>query len=127
MKILLDTSFILSCIKQKIDFVSRADELIDDKVEFILPEEVSSELKIISERKGEKRDNKKAAILALKIFEVNNFESVKLNSPHADSGLVKYINASADDLVLATLDKRLKEKVKGRILTIKGKNSLVVV
>lgn len=127
MKILLDTSFILSCIKQKIDFISETDRVVDDKVEFIIPEEVVSELKIISVRKGEKRENKTAALLALKILEKNNFESVKLNSLHADKGIVNYINSSANEFVLATLDSNLKRRVKGRILTIKGKNSLGIV
>ena len=51
MKILLDTNFILTAVKQKIDFPSKADELFDMKVEFLVPAEVVQELKTLSKRK----------------------------------------------------------------------------
>lgn len=133
MKILLDTNFLITCTNQKIDFVSITNELLDEKVEFVLPIEVEKELKEISTRNGEKTNDKHSAELALQITE--NLDRAVLigenDEKGTDAGIVEYAkqNKSA---IIATLDKELKERIKKqspktRILTIRNLKNLGIV
>lgn len=131
MKIVLDTNFILSCVKQKIDFVSLADELFDENVEWVVPIEVEEELKMISERKGEKIEDKNSAGFGLEV--VKNFDKIVLlgdnSAENVDAGIVEYARQNKG-VVVATLDKVLKEKLQKnnvQILTIRGLKSLGMV
>ena len=122
MKILLDTNFILTCIKQKIDFENIAEEKISENVEWIIPIEITEELIKIKENKGKTID-RNAANLALQLILKLKAERIKLGNKKVDDGLVNYLDKN-NEIVLATLDKNLKKRVKNRILTIKNKKSL---
>lgn len=106
MKILLDTSFILTCIKQKIDFF---DELIGEQI--IIPKQVINEIK--------KLDNK----LALKLLEKNKFKTIDLKKGHTDKKIIQFAKENPKT-VIATLDKVIKEKTKNQKLIIRGKKKL---
>ena len=123
MEILLDTSFIITCARQKIDFSSLADEATTDKVNFILPQEVLNELNKISERKGEKIGDKQAAKLSISLLKELNPKIIKLGSKITDNGISDYLKQH-NKTVLATLDKNLKKKSGSTILTIAGKKKL---
>ena len=125
MKILLDTNFILSCVRQKIDFYNYINENYDEGVEFLVPEEVLEELKKISERKGEKIKDKESAKVILKIIEKLRIKKIKLNKKHVDDGIVNYLKNKK--IILATLDRDLKKRVKNKILTIRGKKKLEII
>lgn len=126
MKILLDTNFILSCVKQKIDFFSLAEELFDEKLEWVVPKEVLEELKDLTERKKEKVADKQAADLSLQILERAGSEHIELGNKNVDKGIIDYLKKH-QDFVLATLDKKLKLYAGVRILTIRNKKSLEIV
>jgi rRNA-processing protein FCF1 len=123
MKILMDTNFILACIKQKIDFVN-AEDFFNEKVEWIIPHEVLDELKVLKDRKETKISDRNAAKMSFEILNLIKPEIVQLKNPNVDKGIADYI--SGKDIVLATLDKELKKKVKNKILTIRGKKKLEV-
>ena len=124
MKILLDTNFILACVRQKIDFVSLADEMFDEEVEWVVPMEVEGELKDLAGRRGEKIEDGDAARVGLQL--VKNFDKVPLGMKNVDAGIVRY--AKNNKVVVATLDRELKEKLKGnKILTIRAGKKLEVV
>lgn len=125
MKIILDTNFILACMKQKIDFFSLANELFDDKIEFIVPEEVISELELLSTRKNEKGKDKDAAKFALKFIAKIRPEFIVLGEKNVDLGIINYANETSS--VIATLDKGLKSKFGGKILTIRDKKGLEII
>jgi rRNA-processing protein FCF1 len=127
MKVVLDTNFILTCVKQKIDFFSLAEELFNEELEFFLPEEDAEELESLSQRKGEKGKDKANASLALKILENKDLDRIVLGNKDVDEGLVYYIkNLASTDVVLATLDKDLRKRVNCKILTIEDKKSLKI-
>ena len=126
MKILLDTNFILSCVKQKIDFFSLAEEMFDEKLEWVVPKEVLEELKDLTERKKEKVADKQAADLSLQILERAGSERIELRNKNVDKGIIDYLKKHPD-FVLATLDKKLKLYAGVRILTIRNKKSLEIV
>lgn len=129
MEILLDANFVISCVKQKIDFFSLADELFDEKIEFIICEEILDELENISRKRGEKIRDKEAAKTALEIIKTIKPEIIKLNNKNVDEGIICYLT-NHKELVLATLDRELKRKIRGegiKILTIRGKKSLEII
>ena len=127
MKILLDTNFIVTCIKQKINFSSLAEDMIDEKIEWIVPQDVLNELGNLKDRKGTKIIDKKAAELSFEILQNLKPKIINLSgkNPNVDIKIVNYIINKS--IVLATLDKNLKNRVKNKILTIRGKKSLELI
>lgn len=123
MEILLDTNFILTCVKQKIDFEYLTEKLTDKKITWIVPQQVLNELGNLKDRKGMKTVDKEAAALSFEILQVLKPKIIELGRhPNVDIGIVNYIKDK--DMVLATLDKGLKNRVDNRILSIKGKSNL---
>jgi len=125
MKIILDTSFILTCIKQKIDFNNLANNLFDEKIIWIIPKEVINELQTFEKRKGEKFKDKESASLALKIIKITPHKTINLPTKKVDEGIIRY--AKRNQAIIATLDKEIKQKFSGKILTIRGKKSLEII
>jgi rRNA-processing protein FCF1 len=124
MKILLDTNFILTCAKEKIDFPSLADETIDEKIEWIVPQDVLNELGSLKDRVGMKVVDKDSAKLGFEMLQNLDPEVVQLpgKNPNVDIKIVNYVMDK--DIVLATLDKNLKSRINNKILTIRGRNNL---
>jgi rRNA-processing protein FCF1 len=127
MKILLDTNFVLTCAKQKIDFPSIANEIIDEQIEWLVPQDVLNELGQLKDRHGMKRINRQAARLAFEIIEAINVDIIDLpgKNPNIDIKIVNYLIDKP--IVLATLDKNLKSRVKNKILTVRGKKNLEII
>ena len=127
MKILLDTNFVLTCAKQKIDFPNIAEQIIDEQIEWIVPQDVLNELGQLQDRHGMKRIDKQAARLAFEILDAIKPEIIQLpeRNPNIDIKIVNYILNKP--IVLATLDKNLKGRVQNKILTIRGKKNLEVI
>ena len=126
MKILLDTNFILACAKQKIDFESLAEDLLDEPVEWIVPQEVLNELGNIKDSPSQKGSDKDAAKFSFELLQTLNPAIVELGgkNPNIDIRIVNYILDKP--IILATLDKGLKERVENQILTIRGKKRLEI-
>ena len=124
MKILLDTNFIITCVKQKIDFHSIANDIINEKIEWIIPQDVINELGNIKDKKGIKIIDKNAAKLSFEIIQNLKPEIINLpgKNPNVDIKIVNYVIDK--NIVLATLDKDLKSRVNNKILTIRSKNNL---
>jgi rRNA-processing protein FCF1 len=127
MKIVLDTNFVLTCVKQKIDFADLAEQLFDEPIEWIVPQEVLNELGNLKDRKGTKVVDRDAAKLSFGILDALNPEIIDLGGkhPNVDIKIVNYILGK--QIVLATLDKGLKNRVDNKILTIRGKKSLQII
>ncbi len=126
MKILLDTNFILTTMKQKIDFPNLVNKLFTENIEWIVPQQVLNELGTLKDRKGIKREDKLAAQVSFDILQTINPEVVELKkNPNVDIAIVNYIVNK--EIVLATLDRGLKGRVKNKILTIKGRKSLEII
>ena len=127
MKILLDTNFILTCAKQKIDFAGLADEIFDGPINWIVPQEVLNELGTLKDKKGIRILDKRAAEVGFRILQQIEPEIVELQggNPNVDIKIVNYI--AGKDIILATLDKNLRSRVKNKILTIRGKKHLAII
>ena len=127
MKILLDTNFLVTCTKQKIDFNSIANDLFDEQIEWIIPQEVLNELKNLRDKKNIKVKDKNAAKLSLEILHTIKPKIVKLKgkNPNTDIKIANYI--SREKIALATLDKNLKNRITNKILTIRDKKKLEII
>jgi rRNA-processing protein FCF1 len=118
-KVILDTSFILSATRNKIDFFEKIPEM---GLKIIIPDEVIDEIKrIFYTKKGKLKDD---AQLALKILEKNNFDSIKLNESYVDKGIKKLVEKDSDTFI-ATLDRELKKLVNSNVV-IRKKTQLEI-
>ncbi|MFH1238090.1 MAG: hypothetical protein ABIH79_02595 [archaeon] len=127
MKILLDTNFVLTCVKQKIDFYSITNDFSEESIEWIVPQEVLEELKNLKDKKNIKVKEKNAAKLSLEILKTIKPQVIKLRgrNPNVDIKIVNYLLGTK--IVLATLDKDLKKRVANKILTIRNKKNLEII
>ena len=127
MKILIDTNFIITATKQKLDTQETANDIISEPIEWLIPQDVLNEIGNLKDRKGTKESDKQAAKLSFQIIETLNPTIVDLpgKNPNVDIKIVNYILDKP--IVLATLDKNLKSRVKNKILTIRGKKNLEII
>lgn len=110
-QVILDTSFILSCVRQKIDFF----EIIENKgLEILIPEQTIKELKGLN------------ANLALKIIEGNEFNRVNVPGKDADAAIIKF-SEKYPEVIVATLDSGLKKKIKSQKMVIRGKKKIEII
>lgn len=121
-KVILDTNFIITCVKQKIDFF---EEIKFMGIDVLIPEEVLKEIKKIKSS-GKKLHFRENAKLALKILNKNKFKKIRLDTAYVDEGIVNFAEKNKD-VIVATLDRELKEKIKKPKLVIRGKKKLEVI
>lgn len=117
----LDTNFILSCIRKKIDFFEKIP-LMGMKI--IIPLQVIDEIKKIS-RLG-KGKFKEEAKLALVILGKNRFNRIDLYIKNVDNGLVRLARKNKN-YIIATLDTEIKNKTKNPTLIIRGEKNLEII
>jgi rRNA-processing protein FCF1 len=118
--VLLDTNFILSCLRKKIDFF---DEIELMGIKIAIPKEVVEEIKKLSEE-GNKTTQREAKT-ALTFIKKNKFEQIKLGTRNVDNGIVKFAKENKE-LIIGTLDKGIKDRVKNQILFIRGDKGLEI-
>lgn len=123
--ILLDTNFIMTCVKQKIDFIN---ELAETGFRIIVPRQVVAELKRVAELKSKKLKDRELAELSLKILEskMRQLDFIDLGKKHVDKLIVEYAKKHPR-LIVATLDKELKKKVKNNIMVIRDLKKLEII
>ena len=102
-QIILDTSFILTAVRQKIDFFERLEH---EGMEVFIPDQAIDELMGLG------------AQVALKILEKHKFHIVKLPGKDADTAILEFARKNPEAIV-ATLDQGLQKKLKNRKMIIK--------
>ncbi len=118
MEVLLDTSFILSCIRKRIDFLSQLKDL---GFKVVVPREVLEELKDLRKSGRESREDRTAIAVALKMFELNKVKKTGLGSGGVDSGLIE---KGKKGIYIATLDAAIKRSVPNKIVIFDSKKSV---
>lgn len=103
MEALLDSSFIISCLKKKIDFLSQLEE---QGFVVKIPLEVFEELKDLRFRSP--REERAAIDLALQLFEQQKIKKIRLGHKKVDEGL---IDKGLQGYYIATLDREIKRAV----------------
>jgi rRNA-processing protein FCF1 len=115
MKIVLDTNFLISCLKFKIDFLK---ELQGDEL-FIVDKTRGELEKLI---KGGKAQDKQRAKLSLMILKKKKIKIIKSKEKETvDDTLARLKN-----YIIATQDKELKKRIKGKKLIIRAKKKLEI-
>jgi rRNA-processing protein FCF1 len=120
-KILLDTNFILTCIRNKIDFFN---ELKNQGFEIITPKQVIEEIKRIIESKKKYKFREEAEI-SMKILNKNKFSEINLQGKNVDKAIIKYALQNTN-LIIATLDRVIKSKIKNKVMIIRNKKILMI-
>lgn len=112
-KVILDTSFIITAVRQKIDFFENTEM---KGMHIIIPEQTIRELKGLG------------AELALRILEKNEplFEIVKIPGKDADSAIMTFARKNPE-AVVATLDQGLQKKVKNHKMVIRNMKKLEII
>jgi len=119
---LLDTNFILTCVKQKIDFF---EDIKFMGLEILIPQQIIEEIKRVAKSK-QKAHSREAAELALRILEKNSYKKINLDKKPVDKGIKNFADKNKD-IIVATLDRKLKNKIKNPKLIIKEKKRLEVI
>jgi|SRR3989344_7163584 len=101
--VILDTNFILTALKYKIDIISELNRLIDTEFKVAVLDKTLHELK-----------GKKLGKLALELIDRLKFKVIETRI----KGNVDSILLTMKDAIVATQDKRLKEKLKNRKITV---------
>jgi rRNA-processing protein FCF1 len=115
-KLLLDTSFIISAVKAKLDIF---DELLEHKI--IIPKQVLVELEGLAKSNSD-------AELAQRILQANKelYTSPDLKTKNTDYGIKKYARKNPTTII-ATLDRDIKKSVKNIKLIIRAKKKFEII
>jgi len=117
----LDTNFVLSCIRKKIDFFEKIP-LMGMKI--IIPIQVIDEIRKISRMgKGKFKDDAK---LALTLMEKNRFNRIDLHTRNVDNGLISLAKKNKN-YIIGTLDTEIKNRTQSSVLVIRGEKRLEVI
>ncbi|HJZ18935.1 MAG TPA: hypothetical protein VJ208_02420 [Candidatus Nanoarchaeia archaeon] len=118
---LLDTSFILACVAQKIDFF---EYLHLEGFHVLIPRQVIGEITgLLNSKKIKERES---ANIALKLIKKNDFEEIDLKTKNVDRGIINYAN-SHEDIVVGALDREIKKNVAGQKVIIRGRKKLEII
>jgi len=125
MRIVFDTSFIMTCVKEKIDFLHELEGN-----ELLLPKQVIGELEKLTEdqqKKIKERGLAKTSLMLINSFR-NRFKEIELEKKFVDRG-IELLAEEGNEIVIATLDKELRNKLKGKFkfLIITKKKKLEIV
>ena len=113
-KVLLDTNFIISCLKNRIDFL---EELQFGGFEIYVPEQVLRELENLKDY---------SAKIALNLLKEKRVEKVVLPVNYVDEGIARFCERHRD-FVLATLDKELLDRVANPKMIIRNRKNLEII
>ena|SRR3989344_2252285 len=110
MEVILDSSFILSCVKKKIDFVAQLEE---QGFKIVVPREVLQEMKDLKLRSGLSHEERSAIEFIFKIVESEKIKKISLGSRKVDKGLIE---KGREGIYIATLDRAIKREVKNKVV-----------
>jgi len=120
-KVILDTSFILSAVREKIDFF---EDFEQQGFEPLIPKQVIREIEgLLKSKKLKERDSAK---LALMLFEKNSFRKIDLKTKSVDPGIIKFAKANPE-IIVASLDREIKRRTQNPKMVIRGKKKLEII
>ncbi len=106
-KILPDTSFLVSCIEFKIDWEKEFTRILNENFKIIILDNVFSEIEKIEGKGGKKG---KQAKLVKTIILTKKYERKKGKEEHTDDILLEL----SDNFLIITQDSELKKRVKDK-------------
>jgi rRNA-processing protein FCF1 len=110
-KVILDTNFVLSCIRERIDFYSFIRETFGD-CNIVVGKELFDELENIYADKKNKKSDRDSSKIAIQLIKTIPHEVVMFNTKNVDKGILNYVKSSEDIIYVATLDRVLRKNIK---------------
>ncbi|HJO14498.1 MAG TPA: PIN domain-containing protein [Candidatus Pacearchaeota archaeon] len=123
MKVILDTNFLIYCAKEKLDYIEKINNLLNEGFNLVVPEQVIGELKRLK-IKAKKGKDKDACDLALKILEKKNIEIVQPAGKSVDDAIIKLAQENSKNIV-CTLDREMRWELGRVILVSRGKKLIL--
>lgn len=120
MQVILDSSFIISCVRDRIDFLT---QLSEQGFTPVVPKEVFQEMKDLRTSNRSSREDRSAVDVALEILEKGNVKKISLGTGRVDESLIK---KGQEGIFIATLDNGIKKKITKRIVIFKAQNRVGV-
>ena len=125
-KVIIDTNFIMTCVKQKIDLFWDMKAM---GLQMLIPKQVINELNIVV-KSTKKFHFRQDAEVALKIIEkekeIITIVDLKKYGKTTDSAIKNFANLHKEILV-ATMDQALKRKITNNKVVIRGRHRLEIV
>jgi len=118
MEVILDSSFIVSAVRKRIDFM---EDLKGLGFRVLVPREVLQELKDLKMRGKTSRADRGAIDIALILLNDKKIKKVRLGGKNVDEGL---INKGKEGIYIATLDRGIKREIENRVVIMSAKNSV---
>ncbi len=126
MKVILDTNFLIYCAKNKLDYVEKLNNLLNEHYDLVVPEKVIRELELLSSdilKKVSGKD-KSAANLALQLLDLNKVKKVRAKGKTVDEGIINLSKENKKNIV-CTLDREMR-KILGRVILISRGKKLIL-
>lgn len=121
MKVILDSSFIISCIRKRIDFISQLNE---QGFKIIVPREVMQEMKDLRNSDRSSREDRIAIDVAFQMLEKNKLvEKTSFGDGKVDDYLIQ---KGKEGYHIATLDAGIKNLIGNRVVIFSSKGSVGV-
>ncbi len=117
MEVILDSSFIMSCIRARIDFLTQLEE---QGFKIVVPREVLQEIKDLKSSAAS-QDDRIAANVALELIEKNKLKKISFGKGKVDDYLIK---KGLEGAYIATLDKEIKRNVPNKVVIFKSKSKV---
>lgn len=121
MEVLLDSSFIVSSVMKRIDFL---DELAGMGFRPVVPREVLQEMKDLKLKRTTSHGERAAIDIAFEMIEKGKVRKTKIGGMTVDDGL---ISRGSDGIFIATLDRGIKMKVPNKVVIDSAKGRLRIV
>ena len=110
MEVIIDTNFIISCLRKKIDFVSQLEE---QGFKVLIPKEVMQELKDVRRNSRASREDRIAIDAALEMFSGKKVKHITLGGGKVDDWM---IHKGKQGYYIATLDREIKKHIPNRVV-----------
>ena len=126
MKVILDTNFLIYCAKNRLDYVEKLNNLLNEHYDLVVPEKVIQELELLSSdilKKVSGKD-KSAANLALQLLDLNKVKKVRAKGKTVDEGIINLSKENKKNIV-CTLDREMR-KILGRVILISRGKKLIL-
>lgn len=115
-KIILDTNFLIYCVKYKIQIEKELDRIIDSNYKIYIIDKTLDELKKL-------RENNKTKLQAKIALEIcSNFKAIETNKDKLVDDLIK--ESIDNNTIVATNDKALKSSLKCQVIVVRSKSHL---
>jgi len=117
--VVLDSNFIISCVKKKIDFMSELQQM---GFKIVIPREVLQELKDL--RLDVSHDDRIAIDLGVEMLEKAGAKKIKIGGQKVDDALID--RGKSNGSYIASLDAYIKRSVPNKVTINTASNKLQI-